>query len=164
MVSSPFVVPVSDLIAEPGLRREIRLDAVVDWRFELAAIGPGIHAELILENASGVLVVRGSAQAELGLTCHRCLTEWSEPLGVELTEALGFEGDEDGYSLDRDTADLEPALRDAVLLNVPLRPLCREGCLGICATCGADLNTGSCPGHEEEGSSPFAGLRDLLEP
>jgi len=39
---------------------------------------------------------------------------------------------------------------DAVLLAVPLRPLCREGCLGLCAACGADLNTGACPGHDDE--------------
>ncbi len=162
--SSPFVVAVADVIAEPGTRRDVRIETTVDWGLELARVGPELAAELTLENAAGVLVVRGPAETELGFTCHRCLAEWSESLRVELTEAMGFDDDDAGYSLDDDTADLEPVLRDAILLEVPLRPVCRPDCLGLCGTCGADLNTGSCPGHPEESSSPFAGLRDLLEP
>ncbi len=65
----------------------------------------------------------------------------------------------------KDVADV-PDLRDfdAVLLALPLRPLCRPDCLGLCGVCGADLNTGSCPGHGEAAASPFTVLRDLLEP
>jgi len=164
VMPSAFVVPVSALLTAPGSRRAVGVDVPIEWGFELAAVGPQLHAELVLENASGVLVVRGPAETTLGLTCHRCLSEWSESLRVDVTEALGFEDDDDGYALDGDTADLEPVLRDALLLDVPLRPLCRDACLGLCGTCGADLNTDSCPGHDEEGTSPFAELRDLLEP
>lgn len=168
LVSSPFVFPIPDLLAEAGARRQIEVGALVDWGFELADVGPELHGELTLESASGVLVVRGPVRATLGLTCHRCLTEWEDEVEITLTEAIGFdeeEGDEpEEYALDGDTLDLEPILRDAVLLAAPLRPLCRDDCLGLCATCGADLNTGSCPGHDEESTSPFAVLRDLLEP
>ncbi len=130
----------------------------------MADVGPDLHAELLLENASGVLVVRGAATTTVELTCHKCLTEWAEAVQVQVAEALGFEDEADGYSLDGDDADLEPVLRDVVLLEVPLRPLCRDGCLGLCATCGADLNTEPCLGHDEESAAPFAVLRDLLEP
>ena len=164
MTSSPFVVPVSDLMSAAGSRRELHLDTSIEWGFELAAVGPELHAELILENASGVLIVRGPAATNLGLTCHRCLTEWSDPLQVDVAEVVGFDDDTDGYLLDGDDVDLEPVLRDVLLLEVPLRPLCRQSCLGLCATCGADLNAGSCLGHDEESSLPFAELRDLLEP
>ena len=164
VTTSPFLIPVSDLLAASGSRRSVQIDAPIEWGFELAAVGPQLHAELLLENAFGVLVVRGIVETTRGFTCQRCLTEWAEPLHVEVTEALGFDDDEDGYALDGDTADLEPVLRDALLLDVSLRPLCRDDCPGICATCGADLNTDSCPGHDEVGASPFAELRDLLEP
>jgi uncharacterized protein len=164
MTSSPFVFPVSDVLADSGSRRAVEVDAPIAWGFEMAAVGPHLKAELVLENASGVLVVRGPAETALQLTCHRCLTVWTETLAVEITEALGFDDDGDGYALEKDTADLEPVLRDALLLEVPLRPMCRDDCRGLCATCGADLNTATCPGHDEESISPFAALRDLLEP
>lgn len=168
MANSPFVVPVSDLVSVPGSRRKVDVDAPVDWGFELSDVGPTLHADLTMENASDALVVRGPVRTTLGLTCHRCLTEWEEELVVELTEVFGLgadaDEDEDSYRLEGDVADLEPMLRDTVLLEVPLRPLCEADCRGLCATCGADLNTDSCPGHDEESTSPFAVLRDLLEP
>lgn len=165
MTEAPFRIPIQDL-ADSGSRREIVIDAEVDWGFELAEVGPEIHGDLLLENAAGVLVVRGRVESVLGLTCHRCLTEWEEEVDLSVTEALGFEEDEeaDVYPLEGDVADLEPVLRDAVLLEVPLRPLCREDCRGLCATCGADLNGGPHSEHDEESTSPFAVLRDLLEP
>jgi uncharacterized protein len=161
---APFRVSIADL-AEAGSRRDHTLDADVDWGFELADVGT-VHADLVLENAAGVLVVRGTVETTLGLRCHRCLTDWEEDVALQIAEAMGFEEDEaaDVYVLDGDVADLEPVLRDAVLLEVPLRPLCRDDCRGLCATCGADLNGGPHPAHDEESSSPFAGLRDLLEP
>jgi len=153
-------------IVEPGSRRDVPVDVEVDWGLESATVGPRLTGDLVLENAAGTLVVRGIASTTLGLACHRCLTEWTEDLEVRVTEAFGVDGDDDGYPLEGEIADLEPVLRDAVLLAVPLRPLCREGCLGLCAACGADLNTGACPGHddEQEEATPFAVLRDLLEP
>jgi uncharacterized protein len=164
VTESPFRASIADL-AEAGSRRDLVLDADVDWGFELAEVGH-VHAELLLENAAGVLVVRGGVETTLGLRCHRCLTEWDEDVAVQIAEAMGFEEDEeaDVYVLDGDVADLEPVLRDAVLLEVPLRPVCREDCLGLCATCGADLNGGPHSAHDEETTSPFAALRDLLEP
>jgi uncharacterized protein len=164
VTSSPFVIPIADLVSEPGARRAVGLDVDVDWRLEAAAAGPGLHADLVVENAVGTVIVRGTVTTTLGLSCHRCLTDWTEPLQVGLTEALGVEDDPDGYPLGEEGADLEPVLRDAVLLAIPLRPLCRPDCRGLCATCGADLNTGACPGHDDDEATPFAVLRDLLEP
>ena len=52
--------------------------------------------------------------------------------------------DEDTYPLEGDQLDLRPLVRDALLLELPLAPLCREDCRGLCAECGADLNLGPC--------------------
>ncbi|HEX9977297.1 MAG TPA: DUF177 domain-containing protein [Acidimicrobiia bacterium] len=162
--TSPFRFPVSDLIGETGRRRPAVIDTSVDWGLEMSRIGLGLKGDLTLEGASGGVLVRGSVETTVTHVCHRCLTEWAEPVVLEVTEVLGLAEDPDGYPLDGEVADLEPPIRDAVLLELPLAPTCRPDCLGLCARCGGDLNTGSCPGHEEATDSPFASLRELLEP
>jgi uncharacterized protein len=161
---SPFRLVVSDLVHEPGRRRAAQVEAVVAWALESARVDPEVplRADLVLEGISGGMMVRGTVAVTARLTCRRCLTEWPEPLTVEVFEIVG--GDpESEYRLAGDEADLEPPLRDAVLLALPLRPLCRPDCRGLCAVCGADLNSGPCPGHEDEPGAAFAPLRDLLE-
>jgi uncharacterized protein len=160
---SPFRFHVADLLAHPGHRRSAGIDTAIDWGLELSRLGPALTAELVLESASGGLVVRGPVFTVVGHTCHRCLTEWQEEFVVDVLEALGVPDDPDGYRLHGDVADLEPVLRDAVLLAVPLLPTCREDCRGLCAVCGADLNGSSCPGHDDEPDSPFTPLRGLFD-
>jgi uncharacterized protein len=162
--TSPFRFPVSDLLADPSTRRPVMVETSVDWAVGTTVVGPDITAELTLEGGGGGILVRGSVATEARMTCHRCLTEWDEPIRLTVMEVLGVTDDPDGYPLDGDVADLEDVLRDAVLLEVPLAPTCGPDCLGLCTVCGGDLNTGSCAGHEEEIDSPFAVLRELLEP
>jgi len=161
--SSPFRIPVSDLLGDPGRRRPVSIDASIDWPLELTRIGPGLHADLVLQAAAAGILVRGAIDTEATHSCHRCLTEWTEPVRVEISEVLGLEDDPDGYPLDDEVADLEAPIRDGVLLAAPSSPTCRPDCLGICATCGGDLNTGACPGHDEGDESPFAPLRELFD-
>lgn len=161
---TPFRFPVADLLREPGRRRSVAIDTAVDWALEISRVGPRLQVELTLEGVSSGVLARGQIETEATHTCHRCLTEWTEPVGVELAEVIGLADDPDGYPLEADFADLEGPIRDAVLLAMPLAPTCRPDCMGLCATCGGDLNTGACPGHDEEIDSPFASLRELLEP
>ena len=56
----------------------------------------------------------------------------------------GTDGDEEAYPLTGDELDLEPLARDAVLLELPLAPLCSEDCRGLCPQCGANWNTEPC--------------------
>lgn len=137
----------------------------MDWALELSRVDPvsPLRARLVLEGTSGGIVARGRVEVVARLACRRCLAEWVEPLEVDVLEVLGTDPESE-YRLHGDQADLDPPLRDAVLLALPLRPLCRPDCLGLCAVCGADLNTGSCPGHDEGPDSPFTPLRDLLQP
>jgi uncharacterized protein len=163
--STPFRIPVSDLLQETGRRRAVVLEATVDWRVELSRVDPEtpLVVEVSLESLPTGLLIRGSTAARMIHSCHRCVTEWAEEVQAEVAELLGTDPD-DEYRLDGDVADIEDPVRDAVLLTVPLVPMCREDCAGLCSVCGADLNTGTCPGHEDEPDTPFAALRGLLEP
>jgi uncharacterized protein len=160
---APFRIPVSDVLGDGGKRRSVTIDAEVEWPLELSLVGPHLHADLGLQGAAGGVLVRGVVDTDVTHTCHRCLVEWAEPLRVEFSEVLGLDEDPDAYPLDGDVADLEIPIRDTVLLAVTLVPTCKPDCRGICATCGGDLNTNSCPGHDEDGDSPFASLRELFE-
>jgi uncharacterized protein len=60
----------------------------------------------------------------------------------ELFEATPREGE--SYPLGHDRVDLEPLARESLILDLPLVPLCREDCRGLCPTCGKDLNEGHC--------------------
>lgn len=137
----------------------------MDWGLEFSRVDGAnpLRADLVLEGASGGVVVRGRVAVVVRHTCRRCLREWSEPVEVEVFEIMSGDPEAE-YRLVGDEADLEVPLRDAVLLALPQRPLCHPDCLGLCGVCGADLNTGSCPGHGEGPALPFAVLRDLLEP
>jgi uncharacterized protein len=161
----PLRLFVSDLLHQPGRSRPVQLEARVDWALESSRVDPAtpLRADLVLEGTSGGVIARGRVAVMARHTCRRCLTEWSEAVEVEIFEMLGRDPDAE-YRLAGEEADLEMPLRDAVLLALPLRPLCRPDCLGLCGVCGADLNTGSCPGHGEAPAPPFTVLGDLLEP
>ncbi len=72
--------------------------------------------------------------------------------------AGGTDGDEDAYPLAGDELDLEPLARDAVLLDLPLAPLCADDCLGLCPQCGANWNVPTCDCPPDR-RSPLVGPR-----
>ena len=95
--------------------------------------------------------ITGELETKLELACARCLEPVSQTIKVRCQELFGYEqngGDTgaDGYSLDGDLLDLEPVLRDALVLALPLAPRCQEDCPGLCAECGVRLAQAG-PGH-----------------
>ncbi|MDR1449297.1 MAG: DUF177 domain-containing protein [Propionibacteriaceae bacterium] len=119
----------------------------------LAGIAPGsaIRFALQLEAVGEGVLVSGRADAELTGQCSRCLAPIARPFGVffqELYVYPGRDGEGENLSLITDEAiDLEPAVRDALLLDLPLAPLCGDDCLGLCASCGANLNDDPAHSH-----------------
>ena len=111
--------------------------------------------------ADGVLATGSAAVDWMGL-CRRCL----QPVGgrvkadfQELFEPRPRDGET--YPLKGDRIDLQPLAREALLLELPLAPLCRDDCAGLCATCGADLNAGPCTCAPADADPRWAAL-DLL--
>lgn len=164
-MASPFVVNVVELRRASGQRRPHHIEEPVEWGVELTTTvpEPPLRGDLTLEAISGGIMVEGDVAFRVRFGCNRCLTEWEEDRDVRLRQLVADDGSTE-YSLDGDDLDLEPIVRDEVILAMPLRSLCTEDCLGLCPQCGGDLNTGACPGHGGEVSGPFAGLRELLEP
>jgi uncharacterized protein len=107
----------------------------------------------MLESVVEGVLVTGSASVELRGECVRCLTEISDELEVDLQELYVYPGseatEEEASRLEGELIDLEPLLRDAVVLDLPFQPLCRDDCEGLCASCGADLNVDPTHAHED---------------
>jgi uncharacterized protein len=127
-------------------------------RGELVGVpdGSDLVLGLRLESVSEGVLVSGTAQVALSGECARCLEPLTESLEVDVQQLFVYPGheneaddDEIGRLVD-DYIDLEPLLRDAVVLALPLAPVCRDDCPGLCPDCGARLaEVGPDHGHDE---------------
>jgi|SRR5450755_497745 uncharacterized protein len=132
------------------------IPAPASLRVELAEVPAGADVELSvrLEAVTEGVLVTGTAAAPVAGECARCLEPLTSSVEASFQELYHYEpgeaeDDEDELLLEGDLLDLEPVLRDAVVLALPLAPLCTEDCPGLCAECGVRLaDTG--PGHRHE--------------
>lgn len=171
--NSPFRTHVGDLLRLPGNARRVHLEEIVDWSVGQIRLSPDVPlvADLDLASTSGGLVVRGRASATVVSSCVRCLDDITEDVSVEVAQLVEDETDEDAaedaeaYLLDGDVVDLEPILRDDVLLALPLVPRCPDGCAGPVAELvtgpetGLNTDTPGAGGAE----SPFAALEGMFD-
>ena len=148
MAQGPFVVSVGALLRAPGdRRREVRSGPLPGLRVTGSAVPEDaeVAVEVTLDAVPGAIVATGRVTAPWVGECRRCLAEASGTIAVDVREVFEDEPDPDQtYPLEGDRLDLEPLARDTVLLELPLAPLCREDCAGICPTCGADRNVAPC--------------------
>jgi uncharacterized protein len=136
----------------------------------LVPTGGDVALDLRFEAVSEGVLVTGSAIAPLTGECARCLDPLTSTIEVSFQELYRYlpdpgedENDVEERFLDGDYLDLEPAFRDAVVLALPLSPLCRDDCPGLCAECGARLaEVGPDHGHGDK-VDPRWGLLAKLE-
>ena len=146
----PLVVDTRELGRRPGSMREVHFPAPAPEGLGVALIGvpPGaeLDLDLRLESVMEGVLVSGVATMPLTGECGRCLEPVSDGLTVDLQELFAYpesdagDDDEEIARMEGDLLDLEPVLRDAVVLALPLTPLCRPDCAGLCAECGERLD------------------------
>jgi uncharacterized protein len=144
----PLVVGVADLLRHPGARRHDRLTARLPGLHVLTSQVPAdadVTVDVVLEAVSDSIVAAGDVRAGWIGECTRCLRPVGGTLEASFRELFErHPTDEETYPLGHDTIDLEPLVRDALLLSLPLAPLCTPGCEGLCPTCGSDRNEQAC--------------------
>lgn len=131
--------------------------------------GSPVEFDLRLEAVMEGVLVTGTAAAELAGECARCLEPLTDEVEVDLQELFVYEEsdtapdaeDSDVSKLEGDLLDLEPLLRDAVVLSLPFQPLCREDCPGLCIECGARLADDPEHQHNEAVDPRWAALQGL---
>ncbi len=148
MPTSPFIVLLGELARSVGAHRaEHREGPIAGLRVSGSAVPDGaeVTVDVVLEAVPGAVIARGSVSAPWTGECRRCLGDASGALRADVVELFEEDHDPDEtYPLEPDRLDLEPLARDAVLLELPLAPLCRADCQGLCPMCGADLNQAGC--------------------
>jgi uncharacterized protein len=161
-------IDVRDLVGHPGHSRAVHVDEPVEGlALELATVPEDlpIEADLLLESVIEGILVSGPLRGSMRMSCARCLKTFERPFDVDVHELFARELDDaaDEYPLAEDGAiDIEPMVRDAVLLGVPFSPLCRPECLGLCERCGGDRNRGECACAPETVDSRWAALDNLF--
>jgi uncharacterized protein len=160
MPVDPFVVHVARLRRHPGTRwHEVRqgpFDPTGELDGTSAAdsrvpSGADAVCDVVLDSYAGGIDVSGTVRAPWEGICGRC----TAPVGGELVVPVRERfvpstadgaplADEEAYPIVDDELDLSPMVHDAIVLELPLAPLCRPDCRGLCPTCGADRNQREC--------------------
>jgi uncharacterized protein len=120
-----------------------------------------------ITRAAQGLLVQVKIQASMQAECVRCLGNFSQPLEIDFTELYAFTSNsvtESGLIFpENGKIDLAPIVREEMLLAIPISPLCRPDCKGLCPVCGENLNETTC-NHEDEAIDPrLSALRSLLD-
>ena len=126
-----------------------------------ARVGVDIDLDLRLESVSEGVLATGVVSAELVGECSRCLGEVREERDFDLQELYYYPGrdaEEDALFVVDEYIDLDPPMRDAIVLELPFTPLCREDCLGLCPICGFNLNDDPEHNHGEQIDPRWEGL------
>lgn len=166
-LGSDLTVNVASLLAEPrGSSRDYVFDGFsVDLGPDIALTRP-VDARFRLARTNRGLLVDGDARSAIAETCSRCLRAIEVEVAVEFREEvlpsidlasgvpLDVRTEPDAVRLtEHHEADLEPFVRDAILLAVPIAPLCRPDCPGLCPICGEELSSGP-HRHDDEPIDP----------
>ena len=166
-MARPFVVSLGALRRAGGRHEEIRRGPIAGLRVGDSSVpaGEDVVVDVVLELVPGGVVASGTVTAPFVSECRRCLRPLRGTVSAEVREVyqsdVAPDAAEEIYPLSGDQLDLEPLARDAVLLELPLAPLCAEGCLGLCPTCGANLNEGDCACSGTDTDPRWAGLDAL---
>ena len=175
-----------ELGRRPGSQRKLTFsaEAPAELGIEILGVPEGsqVEVDLRLEAVMEGVLVTGSAKAALEGECARCLEPITDTIAVDFQELFVYDDepdrshrptssprgrnersdqDDDVNRLEGDLLDLEPALRDAVVLALPFQPLCRDDCPGLCVECGARLADDPDHGHEDPVDPRWAALGEV---
>jgi uncharacterized protein len=167
MTEKPFVVQLNSLEGGPNERKALRRSGVIEeMQTSVAAVpadAPVTFDGFVDWIDGGRVVLSGTASVGWVAECRRCLNEASGLVVVDVREIFEPEPVEgETYLLKGDVVDLEPMLREVIVLEFPIAPVvCRDDCKGLCPECGVNRNEVECACDTEVKDLRWAALEDL---
>jgi uncharacterized protein len=152
------------------------LDAEFEETVTFDNVYSPVRAKLKIQKVGAEVVVNGNIKADIQMQCSRCLKDFKKDIsfpveavfhpveqleGEEHREIKAEELNMGFYS--KDELDLTDLVKEQIMLNLPMKPLCNDFCKGICLQCGADLNAGACGCTVRDIDSRLVGLKKLLD-
>jgi uncharacterized protein len=169
---NPWKLDLRELGRRAGSMQEIdrTAPAPADWRVELigARAGADVRLRLRLESVMEGVLVTGDLDVPVEGSCARCLEPIEDTLHLSVQELYAYSGstteatseEDEVRRIEGDYLDLEPLARDTVVLNLPLAPVCREDCAGLCVDCGQRLDDLPADHAHEVVDARWAGLAE----
>ncbi|MCH0541274.1 DUF177 domain-containing protein [Streptomyces sp. MUM 203J] len=167
---NPLVFDTHELGRRPGALQRLAREVAAPADLGIEGVigvpeGSPVELELRLESVMEGVLVTGTARATAEGECVRCLEPLGREVEADFQEMFSYPDaddrgrskqaepgddaeDEDMIPLEDGMFDLEPVLRDAVVLALPMQPVCREDCAGLCPECGVGLNEN--PDHHHD--------------
>jgi len=166
-------INISQLLKEPiGSTRNIEIKGIVDI---IQDTGSDIQGEVILTRTDRGVLAKGTLYTEVEITCSRCLSLFKHPLKLNIEEEylpiidiltgypVSIPNEAESLNIDEHhILDLTEALRQYALLGIPMKPLCRENCAGLCPDCGRNLNPGACGCPSRETDYRWSKLKRMV--
>lgn len=162
-------------IPEEGLHIEESLE---EEELDLKKAGitvSSLQLDAFLQRLGTEVLVQGNLRGSMSLCCSRCLDEYEHsfqlpfkthyvPAAKETEQQTDYEEEEQPNTIHfhAEDIDLRDDIRQNLLLEVPIKPLCHEGCKGLCPQCGANLNDNPCQCDRPSEETPFGRLKELI--
>ena len=168
--ANPWSVDLHELGRRAGSMQELErtLPAPADWRVELIGVpeGADVRLRLRLESVMEGVLVTGEVDVPVTGSCARCLEPIEDTLELDVQELFAYAGSTTEATSEEDEVrrvegehlDLEPMVRDLVVLSLPLAPTCTEDCAGLCVDCGQRLDDLPADHSHEQLDPRWAGL------
>lgn len=160
-----FEIPAQDLKL-PGSKVEFRVSEVLPpiaiGGEEISFCRP-VDLNVVAENVEGTIVVKGKVASAVRLKCDRCLEEFVWEFELPYEEVFSRQEAGPNPTGAAEAIDLEDSVISTILLDLPMKRLCREECAGLCSICGANLNRERCGCQARDVDVRLQPLAKLLE-
>jgi uncharacterized protein len=164
-----MIIDIANILKSDGASLDIELnEPLKENAFVLGdfVVDRPISFKGRMVNAGGVIKLDGRLAAEYRTNCSRCLKDIESMVEVDIQEDFVEEGSDktdEHYTYQGKYVDLDKAIKDNIVLNLPVRQLCDDECKGFCPKCGVDLNSNECKCHSDDIDPRMIALKDFFK-